>query len=118
MPGHLSPDWQRRRVAFNLPLPAVFRKTRWKVKIRDKETREPPHVTILRGTRAWRIDLRTGAFMDASPDPADVPGEMISHIKHPETWRRLCNEWDRMYPDNPVFGNDQTEESGHGDGGN
>jgi hypothetical protein len=94
-------------VAFNLPLPRALRLARWKVKIRDKETREPPHVTVIRGTQAWRINLRTGEFMDAEPDPKEVSEEIITLIKTPETWQQMCNEWDRMYPDNPVSGNDE-----------
>lgn len=74
-------------MAYTLPLTAALRKARWKVKIRDKETREPPHVTILRGTDAWRIDLRTGEFMDASPDPSEVPKELIELVKAEATWQ-------------------------------
>ncbi|MEX0701922.1 MAG: hypothetical protein WD069_07485 [Planctomycetales bacterium] len=95
---------------FDLPLPASWRKAGWKVKIRDKETREPPHVTILRRTRAWRIDLRTGEFMDREPDPAEIPDEIISHIRNEANWALLCNEWDRKYPTNPVHGEDGAEE--------
>lgn len=91
---------------FDLPLPAALRKARWKVKIREKESREPPHVTILRGPRAWRIDLRSGEFMDAQPDPADVPEKILTHIKEEATWRLLCAEWDCKYPSNPVHGPD------------
>jgi hypothetical protein len=93
-------------VAFNLRLPEPLRKARWKVKIRDKEVREPPHVTIIRGRKAWRIDLRTGTFMDISPDPSEVPSELIQRIAGRETWQRLRDAWDRMYPTNPVAGND------------
>jgi 2'-5' RNA ligase len=89
-------------VAFNLPLPESLRKARWKVKIRDKETREHPHVTILRGTKAWRINLRTRKFMDDDPDPAEVPHQLVELIGQEETWQRLRHEWDRMYPNNPV----------------
>jgi len=39
-------------MAFALTLTTALKRARWKVKIRDKETREPPHVTILRGTKA------------------------------------------------------------------
>ena len=97
-------------MAFNLPLTNALRKARWKVKIRDKETREPLHVTIIRGTEAWRINLRTGDFMDARPDPSDVPSGIIDLINEEETWQRLCDEWDEMYPNNPVFGEDENEE--------
>ena len=91
---------------YNLPLPAHLRKARWKVKIRERETREPPHVTILRGTDAWRIDLRTGDFMDPNPDPGDVPNDLVAHVKAERNWQRLCREWDQKYPTNPVNEND------------
>jgi hypothetical protein len=94
-------------VAFDLPLPESLRKARWKVKIRDKENREHPHVTILRGTKAWRINLRTGAFMDGDPDPAEVPNQLVELIEQEATWQRLQYEWDRMYPNNPVSGEEE-----------
>lgn len=97
-------------MAFTFPLPDALHKARWKVKIRDKETREPPHVTIIRGTDAWRINLRTGEFMDDKPKPAEVPNEIIDLIMEEHAWQELCNEWDGMYPDNPVTGEDETEE--------
>ena len=97
-------------VPFDLPLSAALRKARWKVKIREKESREPPHVTILRGTRAWWINLRTGEFMDRQPDPADVPDEIIDHIKAEENWALLCEQWDKKYPANPVYDPDDNDE--------
>jgi hypothetical protein len=96
-------------MAYTLPLTAALKKARWKVKIRDKEIREPPHVTIIRRTRAWRIGLRTGAFLDDSPDPADVPEDLIELIHDEAAWQRLCDEWDRMYPDNPVVADENEE---------
>jgi len=97
-------------VPFNVRLPDALRKARWKVKIRDKETREPPHVTIIRGTKAWRINLRTGAFMDTNPDPSEVSSAIIQLMTEEETRQRLCDAWDRMYPNNPVSGDDEHEE--------
>lgn len=95
---------------FDLSLPQQFRRARWKVKIREKEIREPPHVTILRGTRAWRINLRTGEFMDAEPDPAEVPEDLVEHVKGAEVWKQLCEEWDKKYPQNPVSGAKDTDD--------
>lgn len=95
---------------FAFALPDVFRKARWKVKIRDKETREPPHVTILRDTRAWRINLRTGEFMDGQPDPSDVPEPLLAHLRQPTNWLLLLKEWDRKYPSNPVAVQEDMEE--------
>jgi hypothetical protein len=91
-------------VAFNLRLPESLRKARWKVKIRDKEIAEHPHITIIRGTRAWRFNLRASAFMDDDPDPAEVPKELIAIITEPRIWELLRETWDRMYPNNPVSG--------------
>jgi hypothetical protein len=89
-------------VPFSLPLPAVFRKARWKVKIREKENREPPHVTILHDTQAWRINLRSGELMDREPDPSNVPPELIAYVKQAAIWQLLREQWDRKYPSNPV----------------
>lgn len=89
-------------MAFSLTLTAALKDARWKVKIRDKETREPPHVTIIRGTRCWRLNLRNGEFMDDSPDPAEIPDELSDLIMEATNWKCLCDEWNRMYPDNPV----------------
>jgi hypothetical protein len=89
-------------MAYTLQLTDALRKARWKVKIRDKETCEPPHVTIIRGTKAWRIDLRSQQFLDDVPDPLEVPGALIELITEEAIWQQLCDAWDRMYPNNPV----------------
>jgi len=96
-------------MAYNLPLKDALKKARWKVKIRDKETREPPHVTIIRGTDAWRINLRTMAFMEDVPDPSKVPAELIEYITGDEAWQQLRDKWNEMYPENPVE-DDESEE--------
>ena len=95
---------------FDLPLPEPLRKARWKVKIREKESREPPHVTILQRTNAWRINLWSGEFMDQNPDPADVPREILAYLKIPSIWQLLCDEWDRKYPQNPVHEDNSPED--------
>ncbi len=97
-------------MAFNLRLSLVLRRARWKVKIRDKETREHPHVTVIRGTEAWRINLRTGMFMDPTPDPSAIPSGLLEYLKGEAIWQQLCDAWDRLYPDNPVVGGEQDEE--------
>ena len=83
-----------------LTLPVQLRRARWKVKIQEKESREPPHVSILRGTNKWRMNLRTDMFMDRRPTPSDVPQELLNIIK--VHWHWLCEQWDAKYPDNPV----------------
>ena len=52
-------------MAFDFPLPKRLAKAGWKVKIRDKERLEEPHVTIIKGTNCWRFGLRSRAFLDA-----------------------------------------------------
>jgi hypothetical protein len=49
---------------FDLRLARQLAKAGWKVKIRDKERLEEPHLTIIKGTRSWRIGLRSRAFLD------------------------------------------------------
>lgn len=87
-------------MAYSLPLPTIWSSQRWKVKIRDRERLEPPHVSILRGNRTWRLSLRTMKFLDMEPDPSEVPDELLSAIR--ERWAELRAKWDEMYPENPV----------------
>ena len=90
---------------FDLHIPARFRHQGWKVKIRDKERLEPPHVSILFKDKTWRIGLRDGKFLDDSPPPAGVPGKLLDHVKI--SWDELCGQWNLMYPNNPL---DSTED--------
>ena len=92
--------------ALNLPEPWATRG--WKVKIRDRERLEPPHVTILRRTRAWRFDLRSERFLDKEPDPNEVPKEVVSEVRSNLTLLR--QEWDRMFPENRVSSQDPDDE--------
>lgn len=85
--------------ALTLPEPAASRG--WKAKIRDRERLEPPHVTILHKTRAWRFDLRSGTFLDREPDPKAVPKEIVGAVR--SNFDLLRQEWDRMFPENPVL---------------
>jgi hypothetical protein len=86
-------------MAFNLRLPRVLAKMRWKVKIRDKERVEDPHLTIIRGTMVWRVCLRDGRFMDGG-SWRDMPNGLQEIVR--ANWGRLCVAWDGMYPQNPV----------------
>lgn len=87
-------------------LPKNLKQARWKVKIQDKERLEPPHVSILRKTDKWRINLRTKEFLDDKPDPKDVPAELLSLIFAAAYWKNICTKWDAKYPDNPVESED------------
>lgn len=72
----------------------------WKVKIRTRERVEPPHVTIIRGTRSWRYDVRRLEFMDRTPPPGDVPDELLEEIH--ENLDTIRRQWNAAYPYNPV----------------
>jgi hypothetical protein len=92
-----------------LTLPSCFKNAGWKVKIREKERLEPPHVSVICGTRTWRLCLRDGKFRDSRPDPRDVPAELIHFIMYgtrPDgfcsNWEWLGEQWDTKYPDNKI----------------
>jgi hypothetical protein len=84
---------------FDLALTRQLAKAGWKVKIRDKERLEEPHLTIIKGTDAWRIGLRSRAFLDGGRWK-DFPDALCEAID--DNWDLLCHEWDAMYPNNPV----------------
>lgn len=86
---------------YTLALPDAWKERGWKVKIREDERNEEPHVTIICKTRFWRLSLRTGEFLDRSPPPRDVPGELVGWIRSEN--ETLRTNWDAMYPENPVF---------------
>jgi hypothetical protein len=91
-------------MAFALALPDGWARQGWKVKIRDDERNETPHATFLRRRQAWRLSLRTCAFLDTRPDPAEVPRALVEHV-----WSKrqaLRRSWNTMYPENPVYSKD------------
>jgi hypothetical protein len=87
-------------MAFELELPALWESRGWKVKIRDRERVEPPHVTIMHKSRWWRYGLRSQQFLDREPDPKDVPDEVSELIR--ANLPLLRDTWDQMYPENPI----------------
>lgn len=87
---------------FSLELPVLYGTRGWKAKIRDRERVEPPHVTLLFKADAWRLDLRSGRFLDDDPPPRRVPPPLVAYLKTHHVWCTLCREWDRLYPHNPV----------------
>ena len=85
---------------FELKLRRIWSARRWKAKIRDREGPEEPHVSLIRGTRTWRLSLRTAGFLDCVPPPGEVPVELLREI-----CLRLAvlrSAWDRIHPENPV----------------
>ena len=87
-------------MTFALPLSPEWPSQGWKVKIRDRERLEPPHVTILRRTLAWRLSLRDGAFLDAEPDPRQLPSALVREVR--ARFPLLQAAWDERYPENRV----------------
>ncbi len=91
-----------------LPLSSQLKNAKWKVKIREKERLEPPHVSIINGINTWRISLRSGDFLDKEPDPDQVPHELLKYIdsgklsNRQTVWEWLCEKWDEKYPKNKV----------------
>lgn len=77
-----------------------FESQGWKVKIREKERVEPPHVTVIKGTKFWRWDLRSMSFMDKEPPSKEVPKDLVEKLeqKHAD----LVTQWDLKYPENKV----------------
>ena len=88
-------------MAFVLELPDPLASEGWKVKIRDKERLEPPHVTIFHKRRVWRLGLRNHAFL---VPPGGTWSEIDERVQIviDKNWHRLCEEWDRTYPTNQV----------------
>ena len=89
-------------MSFNLRLPSKLTNAGWKVKIRDKERLEPPHVTVMRKTEEWRIDLRSGGFL-VPPGGSwnDLPKDLRQEIT--DNWALLEQEWNAIYGStNPV----------------
>jgi len=81
----------------------------WKVKIRDKERLEPPHVTILLGRKIWRLGLRDRSFLAPSGGSwREIDERVRAAIE--ENWRRLCDAWDHAYPTNRVSTADEDDD--------
>jgi hypothetical protein len=88
-------------MAFSLELPDPLASQGWKVKIRDKERLEPPHVTILHRRRIWRLGLRNRSLL---VPPGGSWSEIDERVRLliDANWQRLCEAWDRAYPTNRV----------------
>jgi hypothetical protein len=89
-------------------LPAELASGRWKVKVRDKERAEPPHVSVLRGTQCWCWGFRERAFLDSEPSPRDLPKDLVQHLEN--IHGEICAAWDDMYPHNPVTSKDNEDD--------
>jgi len=93
-------------------LPKRLKARGWKVKIREKERLEPPHVTIMCGKKEWRVGLRDESFLVPPGGTwADIDDEVRQIIE--ENWSDLQDAWDEKYPSNPI----SSKEDDHDEGG-
>jgi hypothetical protein len=98
---------------FELPLPRKLRAEGWKVKIRDKERVEPPHVTIMHKADEWRLGLRDGQLLvPPGGRVRDIDAGVMRIVE--EQWARLQQEWDERYPENPISSEEVEEEGDEG----
>lgn len=91
-----------------LPVPANL--VTWKITIHDKERlEEDPHVNVIKGECKWRINLKTGQFMDPQKPGCTLHKQVRKIIN--ANWDLLIEQWNKMYPNNTVdVADDQAEE--------
>jgi hypothetical protein len=95
---------------FDVPLPRKLRAQGWKVKIREKERVEPPHVTVMHKADDWRLGLRDKQLLvPPGGRIKDLDPAVIRAIE--DQWEQLIEAWDARYPENPVSG---AEDEGDG----
>lgn len=87
-------------MVYALKMPKPLKDKGWKVKIRNWERTEEPHVTILWKTQGWRYNIREPGFMDSEPDPKLVPDDVVDHIT--KNLKLLREQWDKKHPENPI----------------
>lgn len=86
---------------FDLPLPGRLKADGWKVKIREKERVEPPHVTVMHKADEWRLGLRDKRLLvPPGGRIRDIDPGVMQAIEN--GWERLKEAWDAKYPENPV----------------
>ena len=87
---------------FVLQLLIALKQAGWKVKIHDSERFEPPHVTIYKKMRKWRLSLRDGTFLDKGDTWSQIDEAVKDAIQDKNNWKRLQSEWNTIHDDNPV----------------
>ena len=98
---------------FDLPLPRKLKAQGWKVKIREKERVEPPHVTITQKADEWRLGLRDRRLLvPPGGRIKDIDPAVMQIIE--DRWEALIEAWDAKYPANPVSSaEDEDDRDGH-----
>jgi hypothetical protein len=96
---------------FDAPLTRKLKTEGWKVKIREKERVEPPHVTISHKADEWRLGLRDKQLL-APPGGRikDIDPAVMQIIE--EHWDQRVEAWDAKYPENPVSSANDGDEEG------
>jgi hypothetical protein len=87
-------------MAVLFPLPQPWASRGWKLKIRDRERVEPPHVSLIFRVKTWRFGLRDNEFLDGEPDPGEVDKALVQHLL--SNLEEFVAAWDTLYPHNPV----------------
>ncbi len=101
----------RAGMPFDLPLPRKLKAEGWKVKIRENERVEPPHVTIMHKTEIWRLGLRDNRLLvPPGGRIKDIDPAVRQFIE--EHWEELIGAWDAKYPENPVSSAEDEENGG------
>src|SRR4051812_6096766 len=94
---------------FQLALPRRLKQRGWKVKIREKERVEPPHVTIMHNDEEWRLGLRDRQLLvPPGGRLKDIDAEVMEIIDG--HWDELRRAWDEKYPENPVSSAEDEDE--------
>jgi hypothetical protein len=98
---------------FDVPLPRKLEAEGWKVKIREKERVEPPHVTITHKADEWRLGLRDKRLLvPPGGRIRDIDPAVMQIID--QHWEALIEAWDEKYPENPVSsGEDEDDRDEH-----
>ncbi|MBS0267238.1 MAG: hypothetical protein JSS02_35265 [Planctomycetes bacterium] len=80
---------------FSLPLTAALRKAGWQVKIYDAEGPDPPHVSIFRRGKKWRVSLLTGEFLYPGGTWREIDVDVRELIRR--EWVTLKIEWNKLH---------------------
>lgn len=99
-PSSLRIDPNIELMAFNPDLPLDLKSAGWKVKIRDKERLEEPHIANLKEPESsWRLSLLSKEFLHPGGNWREIDGGVRHAGEH--NWMSLIKEWNRTYPGNP-----------------
>jgi hypothetical protein len=92
-----------------LELPKRLKAQGWKVKIREKERLEPPHVTIMYRRKEWRLSLRDGEFLVPPGGAWDDIDDEVKKIVLAH-WDMLQEAWNKKYPSNPITSTEEDDD--------